>query len=154
MTFRPHPDCQLAVRGNLHVLTILLVAPHLAQQAGSAVLDIGGPHLLFGLLQLAGRIGHVPVAADLRTARIDRGFAVRRKAERNDALAVVALVSCHLTRREAGSIGDPDVALALAVEDPGNSIGLGCRGQSRREGRAHHLFQRELWALGACCERG
>src|SRR5262249_13018733 len=117
------PDCPSAVWRKLHVLTILLVTSHFSEQTRAASVNIGGPHLLLWLLQVAGRVRDVPVAADFRSASVDQGFAIRRETDRRDALSIVALIVCHLARSEAGSVGDPDVTFALAVENPGNAIG-------------------------------
>src|SRR5262249_6914424 len=61
MMFRPHPGHPLSVRRHLYVLAIVIAA-HIADQARLSRLYVGSPYLLLGLLDLAHRVGHVPLA--------------------------------------------------------------------------------------------
>src|SRR5215470_11381880 len=124
---RPHRP--LTVRGELDVLAILATAAHIAQQARFAALDLSGPHLLLRLSQFATRVRDMAALTYLGTPGIYKCLAIWSEIHGKDVLAFIALVAGHLARLEAGRISDPDVALALAVEYPGDAIGLGRRGQ-------------------------
>src|SRR5262245_3358189 len=143
MLLRTGPHRPLTVRGELDVLAILATAAHITQQARLAALDFSSPHLLFRLSQFAPRVRDMATLTDLGAARIDYGLAVWSEIDGKDVLAVIALVAGHLSRFEAGCSSDPDVALALAVEYPGDAIGLGRRGQTTGKGRTHDLLQSE-----------
>ena len=142
-----HPDHPLTIGRELYVLAILFIAAHVADQPRLARLHVRRPHLLLGFFDLAGWIGHMAFAVHFRAAGIDHGLAIGRKLHGKDVLAIVALIVRYLAAGKFRRIRNPDIAFALAVEHPGNAIGLVCRGQRRGKRRAHHLFQREAGFL-------
>src|SRR5262249_6097623 len=100
MLFGPGPHRPLAVWRELNVLAIFLITAHITQQARLAGLNFSRPNLLLGLAQLACRIGHVAAFAHLRAPRIHQCLAVWSKVERENVLAIIAVVMSHLARLE------------------------------------------------------
>ncbi|PYT94559.1 MAG: hypothetical protein DMG36_04430 [Acidobacteria bacterium] len=68
---------------------------------------------------------------------------------RGEFLAIVLVVFSELSRGEPRRFRNPNVSLALLVENPGHAITVFCCGQIRREWSAQNLFQREGF-LGVC----
>ncbi len=154
MVFRPLPHRPLAIGRDLNVFAVFLVAAHFIQQPWFSGRNFNGPDLLFGFIEFAGRVGHVPFPAHLGTAGVDHGLAIGREPEGKNVLTVIALVVGDLARHKARRVRHPHIAFALAVEYPGDAVGVRSRSQTSGERRTHYLLQGELWTLGACSERG
>src|SRR6266853_1992370 len=136
-----HPDHPLPVGRKLYVFAIFFRAAHIADQARFSRLHIRRPDLLFGLLEPAGGIGHMALAAYLRSARIEHRLTVGRELDGKDVMAVIALILRHLAAGKVGRIRNPYIAFTFAVEDPGNATGLRGGGQRRGKRRTHYLFK-------------
>src|SRR5215467_5712162 len=104
-----------------------------------------GPDRLLCAGGIAGWIWHLPRGVLAATADIDKSIGIRGEAQLGEFLAVVFVVFCELPRGEAGTVRNPDVSLALLIENPGQAIAALGRGQIRRKGRTQNLFQRELF---------
>src|SRR5438105_1770517 len=84
-------------------------------------------------------------------ADINNSAAIGRERDRRNFLAVVFEIGREATGFEIRAFGDPDVAFALFVERPRDTIAGFRRGQIRRKWSAHDLFERE--ALLRLCMR-
>lgn len=121
------PDRVFPVGGDLDVLAAFGGAVHRAEQPRLAVRDVGRPHLLLGLVHVAGRVGHFALRVRLAAARIHGRATIRREPESGHRHAVVPGVMGHLPAGEPRAVGHPDVARAPQVEDPGDPLAALCR---------------------------
>src|SRR5215831_1550123 len=109
-----------------------------------------GPNRLLSAGRIAGGIGYLTGGVFASAADIDHNIRTRGEAQLGEFLTVVFVVFCELARGELGSLGGPDVSLALLIEDPSQPITALSRNQIRRKWGAQNLFQREhLLGFGA-----
>src|SRR6476646_8685843 len=74
---------------------------------------------------------------------VNHRLAVRGEFGTEDVLTIVALIMRNLTPRETRRVCNPDIALTLRVENPGDAPCFGSGGESRGKRRTHDLFQSE-----------
>src|SRR5882762_4361968 len=82
--------------------------------------------------------GIFPAAAD-----INKSVAIGREGDRRNFLAVIFEIGGEAAGFEIRTFGNPDIAPALLVERPRDTIAGFRRGQIRWEWRAHDLLERE-----------
>src|SRR5437868_2591193 len=139
------PDDIFPVRRNLQILALFLVAPDIAEQTRLAAVHIRGPCLLLGHFCQALRICRGAFLVDLAAARVHDRFAVGRQTHARERLTIITFVMRHLARHEIRRICDPDVALALGIEDPSYTRRMGRARQTIWKWRTQHLLEREAF---------
>ena len=145
--FLRRPQCPVAVGRDLDVFAAFFRTAHFAQQSRLSIARIHllSEHLLLDFNRAALRIGAFFFFIQLAAAGKKDRLSVRRELETGDGHAVIGVVVSHLSRGgcEVGALGDPNIAHAFAVENPGDAVAALGGGQSRREWRTQNLFQRE-----------
>src|SRR5262249_11369721 len=131
MMLGPGPDGPFPIGRNLDIFAALFIASHVAKEARIAILDFGGPHLLLRLFKLTAGAGDMSAIVQFAAAVIDDRASVGREAEAGDRHSIVTLIMSNLTRFEVRSVGDPDIAFAFVIEDPGNTRSLHGAGETR-----------------------
>src|SRR5438046_74449 len=101
------------------------------------------PDGLFDASRIARWIRELSGGIFSATTDINKGAAIGRERERRNFLAVVFEIGREATGFEIRTLGNPDVALALFVERPCDTIARFRRGQIRRKWSAHDLLERE-----------
>src|SRR5258708_36003689 len=133
MVFRPLPHRPLAIGRDLNVFAVFLVAAHFTQQPWFSGRNFNGPDLLFGFIEFAGRVGHVPFPAHLGTAGVDHGLAIGRETEGKNVMTVIALVVGDLAGHNALRVDHPHIAFALTVKYTEAADGVSSRTKSSRD---------------------
>src|SRR5690242_3599878 len=112
--------------------------------SGLASLPRNGPYVLLDARGVAGGIRILARRIFAAAANVNNSFAVVREAKRRQFLAVIFGVAGQPASLEVRPFGDPDIAFALLVEGPSQSIAGLCGSQVAGERRAEHLLQREF----------
>ena len=110
---------------------------------GFATSPWDGPDGLLDAHRVARGIRKLTRGAFAAAARVNQCISVGGKRERRDFLAVVFEIGREATGFEVRTFGDPDIALALFVERPCDTIAGFRRSQIRRKWSAHNLLERE-----------
>src|SRR5260221_2681694 len=76
-------------------------------------------------------------------ASVNERIAIGRERDRKNFLAIIFYIGREATGLEIRTFGNPDIALALFVERPRDTIAGFRRGQIRRKWSAHDLLERE-----------
>src|SRR5205809_7269898 len=143
MMLRTRPHGPFSIGRDLDVFASFFIASHITKQTRIAIFNVGGPHLLLRFFELARGIRHMSGAADFAAAGINYGASLGSEPKTGDGHSVVALIMRHLVRLKIGSVGDPDVAFTLVIEDPCDARALHRPGETRRKWRAHNLLNCE-----------
>src|SRR5216110_2770740 len=106
-----------------------------------------GPNGLFPACGTARGIRHVSGSVLAATADIHQRISIGRKTQRGEILAIVLVVFSELSRGEPRRFRNPNVSLALLVENPGHAITVFCCGQIRREWSAAKNSNRVAWVF-------
>src|SRR4051812_30123497 len=101
------------------------------------------PDRLFDAGRIAGGIGILTGGIFFAATRVKNDVAVFGKSEVAEFLAVVGIVRSDLARGELRSFGHPNVALALLIEGPGDTVGLFRRGEIGGKWCAENLLECE-----------
>src|SRR2546430_3472801 len=118
---------------------------------GFAATPGDGPDGLFDAGRIARWIRKLSGGIFAAATDINDGVAIGRERERRNFLAVVFEIGREATGFEIRTFGNPNVAFALFVERPRDTIAGFRRGQIRRKWSAHDLLERE--ALLRLCMR-
>src|SRR6266702_2759206 len=110
---------------------------------GFATTPGDGPDGLFDTGGIARWIRKLSGGIFSATTDINKTVAIGRERDRRDFLAIVFEIGREATSFEIRTFGDPDVALALFVERPCDTIASFRRDQIRRKWSAHDLLERE-----------
>ena len=103
----------------------------------------GNPDGLFDALRKACGVRVVAMVFEISAAYEDEGAAVGGPSELGDLLAIVIVIVRKAAAGVSGGVGEPDVARAMLIENPGDGAAFGGGGEIRREWSAHYLFERE-----------
>src|SRR5882672_4299878 len=101
------------------------------------------PDGLFGAGGIAGGIGKLSRGIFPAAASVDEHVAIGGKAERREFLAVVFEIRSESAALEVRSFRNPDVALALFIERPGDAIASLGRNEIGWKRSAEDLLERE-----------
>src|SRR3954447_23259179 len=101
------------------------------------------PDRLFDAGRIAGGIGILTGRIFFAAPRVKNDVAIFGKSEVAEFLAVIGVVSGDLTRGELRSFGHPNVALALLIQRPGDTVGLFRRGEIGGKWCAENLLECE-----------
>src|SRR6516164_9128232 len=143
------PDSELAIRRELHVFAAFLRTAHFAYSARRIAVDFLGEDHLLPRRQVAGRSRDSSGFIRLGATHEDDGASVGRDAQAGDGSSIVAGEMCQLAGREIGTVGDPNIARSLSVEDPGDARGTRSSNQLRRKGRAQNFFERKVRGMSS-----
>src|SRR5882757_3775898 len=102
-----------------------------------------GPDGLFDSSGIARWIRKLSGGIFSAAADINNGAAIDRERDRRNFLAIVFEIGGEAAGFEIRTFGNPDVAFALFVEGPRDTIAGFRRGQIRRKWSAHDLLERE-----------